>query len=276
MNFFFFCWVNSLFKSPETCCFPNVARPRPRAPDTLHTRLPFHLTIFVPHWQRIHSQLIRSLSFITRFVFSHFHGVLCLPPVYLLLWGSQPSQASGASKWLLLFDRLWCARNRGWNRIIMGKMVLVVICTGKCWPCCCFMYLFIPHTGKFVFNCVSCALAKRTLAQPHRIPFKPGDFFFASSWSPRNVSIALRTRGGEEGQISETTLKRSRISQLIFECCCCYFFFLGRVVSVTKPWVVRRGKKRNTKRVAEDEKSVWSWVEFKLLGLNHLPHTRSL
>lgn len=167
--------------------------------------------------------------------FSHFHGVLCLPPVYLLLWGSQPSQASGASKWLLLFDRLWCARNRGWNRIIMGKMVLVVICTGKCWPCCCFMYLFIPHTGKFVFNCVSCALAKRTLAQPHRIPFKPGDFFFASSWSPRNVSIALRTRGGEEGQISETTLKRSRISQLIFECCCCYFIFLGRVVSVTKP-----------------------------------------
>lgn len=107
----------------------------------------------------------------------------------------------------------------------MGKMVLVVICTGKCWPCCCFMYLFIPHTGKFVFNCASCALAKRTLAQPHRIPFKPGDFFFASSWSPRNVSIALRTRGGEEGQISETTLKRSRISQLIFECCCCYFFF---------------------------------------------------
>lgn len=139
--------------------------------------------------------------------YSSFHGVLCLPPVYLLLWGSQPSQASGASKWLLPFDRLRCIRNRGWNRNMVGKLVLVVMCTGKCWPCCCFMYLFIPHTGKFVFNCVSCALAKRMLAQPHRDPFKPSNFFFASTWSLWYVSIASRTherRGMDQRDDAET------------------------------------------------------------------------
>lgn len=87
----------------------------------------------------------------------------------------------------------------------------------------------------------------------------------------------IKDAGGEEGQIRDTMLNHSRISQLIFKYCCCYFFFfLGRVVLVTKPWVVWRGKK-NSKRAANDEKSVWSWVEFKLLGLNHLPsHTWSL
>lgn len=51
-----------------------------------------------------------------------------------------PRPPARASEWLLPFDCLLCACNRAWKRITMGKMVLVVICTGKCWPCCCFMY----------------------------------------------------------------------------------------------------------------------------------------
>lgn len=114
-------------------------------------------------------QLIRSPSFIPRSTF--VISTECLGPVYLLLWGLQPSQASGAIKRLLPFDCLRCVSNYGWNRIIMGKMVLMELYTGKCWPCCCLMYLFIPHTGKCFSNVYHVRLQKRTLTQPHRIPF---------------------------------------------------------------------------------------------------------
>lgn len=86
--------------------------------------------------------------------------------------------------------------------------------------------------------------------------------------------------GGEKGRIRETTLKRARISQLIFECCCCYFFFFFRAELYWSPnpeSCKGKKKKKNLKKRVADEKSVWSWVEFKLLGLSHLPpHTRSL
>lgn len=67
--------------------------------------------------------------------------------------GLQPSQASGAIKWVLPFNPLSSSvlpREAGSKQYEI--ISLSDISAGKCWSCYCFfsfcMYLFIPHTGK--------------------------------------------------------------------------------------------------------------------------------
>lgn len=100
--------------------------------------------------------------------------------------------------------------------------------------CCWCVYLLIPHTGKFVFNCVSCA-CKMDARPAASHPFKARRLFLWFAMESTGRPHRIEDAGREEWRIRETTLRRSRISQLIFECCCCYFFFFFRAELYQSP-----------------------------------------
>lgn len=157
---------------------------------------------------RTHGQLIRSPSFIPRSALV-ISTLIFLPCLISCSGGCNLPRPPVLSS--------------GWNWIIMGQMVLVDLCTGKCWPCV-FMYLFIPHTGK----CFSTVYRARL--QNGRSPSRTATPFLAR-WLCLCVVMVSMERlhrikdvqgGGGGGGGSER--RYARISQVISNVAAATFF----------------------------------------------------
>lgn len=152
---------------------PSLSPPGENAPTANSSAAPL---LFHP------SSFLISTEYCVYRLFTSCSGGLNLP--------RPPVLASGCFR----FDRLRRACDR---LIIGGTVVLVVICTGKCWPCCCFMYLFLPHTGKCLFSTVYRVRLLTWTLPPSRIapPFFKARRLFFSGTSHSRRGCAEEGRG---------------------------------------------------------------------------------
>lgn len=229
------------------CCQTTSPGGRGGAPDTLHTRLPFHLAIFVPT-----AKLIRSPSFIPRLVSSFFFVTFprstvftaCLPPALGVAAFPGLRCYRVAASPVRLQPRLepnpdgeeWSL----WLSVLVNAGHVVVLCT--CLYLTLEMYRVRLQKKK---------QKQKKAARPAASHHPPPPFYFCSQAtfpSCRHGARGASPSSASKGERGGRRCWSVHGSHNWFWCCCCYFFFFflssvsGRVVSVTKPRGMWRGK----------------------------------